>query len=75
MVVGGVSGCLLGSAVGVLMSIVMSADGLSTWGWRIPFLLGVVVGVFGLWLRRRLPEPPLAGRGPGRERLPILNGD
>jgi MFS transporter, MHS family, proline/betaine transporter len=57
------------------MSIVMSADVLSTWGWRIPFLLGVVVGVFGLWLRRRLPEPPLAGRGPGRERLPILNGD
>jgi MHS family proline/betaine transporter-like MFS transporter len=72
MAVGSLSGILLGSAVGALMSSVMPADMLSAWGWRIPFLLGVVVGVFGLRLRRRLPETPLAPRGPGRERLPIL---
>jgi MFS transporter, MHS family, proline/betaine transporter len=72
MAVGAISGILLGSAVGALMSSVMPADRLSAWGWRIPFLFGVVVGVFGLWLRRRLPEAPLAGRTPGRERLPIL---
>jgi MFS transporter, MHS family, proline/betaine transporter len=72
MMVGATSGILLGSAVGTLISSLMAADRLSAWGWRIPFLLGGVVGVFGLWLRRRLPEPPLAARGPGRERLPIL---
>jgi MFS transporter, MHS family, proline/betaine transporter len=72
MAVGSIVGILLGSAVGALMSIVMPADTLSAWGWRIPFLLGVVVGVVGFWLRRRLPETPLAPRGPGRERPPIL---
>jgi MHS family proline/betaine transporter-like MFS transporter len=72
MAVGSLIGILLGSAVGALVSSVMGADELSAWGWRIPFLFGVVVGVFGLWLRRRLPEAPLPGRAPGRERLPIL---
>jgi MHS family proline/betaine transporter-like MFS transporter len=72
MGVGAVSGVLLGSAVGALISSVMPADRLSAWGWRIPFLLSVVVGGFGLWLRRRLPETPLVSRGPGDERLPIL---
>ena len=72
MLVGTTTGILLGSAVGALISNVMPADTLSAWGWRIPFLFGVVVGVFGLWLRRRLPETPLAPRGPGHERLPIL---
>jgi MFS transporter, MHS family, proline/betaine transporter len=71
MPVGSLLGTLLGSAVGALISSVMAAE-LSGWGWRIPFLFGVVVGVFGLWLRRRLPETPLPGRGPGRERPPIL---
>ena len=69
---GAIGGILLGSAVGALMSNVLAPDKLSAWGWRIPFLFGVVVGVVGFWLRRRLPETPLAPRGPGRERLPIL---
>ncbi|RQR22838.1 MFS transporter [Burkholderia sp. Bp9143] len=27
------------------------------WGWRIPFLMGGLVGVVGFWLRRRLDDP------------------
>jgi MHS family proline/betaine transporter-like MFS transporter len=54
------------------MSIAMPADALSAWGWRIPFLIGAVIGVFGLWLRRRLPETRLASHAPGNERLPLL---
>ncbi|HXX84380.1 MAG TPA: MFS transporter [Casimicrobiaceae bacterium] len=27
------------------------------WGWRIPFVFGGVLGVVGLWLRRRLDDP------------------
>jgi MHS family proline/betaine transporter-like MFS transporter len=69
---GAIGGILLGSAVGALISSVMPADRLSAWGWRLPFLFSVVVGLFGLWLRRRLPEAPLPARAPGRERLPIL---
>jgi MHS family proline/betaine transporter-like MFS transporter len=35
---------------------VLGVSGLADWGWRLPFLLGLVVAVFGLWLRREIPE-------------------
>jgi len=33
-------------------------DALLSWGWRIPFLLSVVVMVVGWWIRRTLHESP-----------------
>ena len=29
------------------------------WGWRVPFLVSIVLTLFGLWLRVRLAETPL----------------
>ncbi|AEA68302.1 MFS transporter [Pseudomonas sp. Cab53] len=29
----------------------------SDWAWRIPFLLGGIIGVVGFWLRRNIDEP------------------
>ena len=49
---GGTVGMLLGSAVGAAFSASMSTAALDAWGWRIPFLLGLVVGVAGYILRR-----------------------
>ena len=46
------------------------ADALASWGWRLPFLLGAALSLFGLYLRAesqrdtRLPE----GRGEGEDR-------
>jgi len=53
---GAVLGILLGSAVGALFASTMSAEMLQSWGWRIPFLGGLVVGVAGYFLRRHLSE-------------------
>jgi MHS family proline/betaine transporter-like MFS transporter len=55
---GNVSGILLGSAVGALTSTFLSAATLEAWGWRIPFLLGLGVGLVGWYLRRHLLEAP-----------------
>jgi MFS family permease len=33
-------------------------DQLYSWGWRIPFLLSLVVVAIGYWVRRTLPETP-----------------
>ena len=49
---GGTVGMLLGSAVGAAFSASISTAALDAWGWRIPFLLGLVVGVAGYILRR-----------------------
>jgi MHS family proline/betaine transporter-like MFS transporter len=58
---GGTAGILAGSAAGALLTAVLPPDVMQDWGWRLPFLLGLPVGVLGIWLRRRVPEPPRAG--------------
>jgi MHS family proline/betaine transporter-like MFS transporter len=47
----------------------MSTQALDDWGWRIPFLLGLVVGIAGYFLRRHVQETVPAAR---RERAPII---
>src|SRR3954451_9831404 len=49
-------GTLLGSAVGAAFAASMSTAALDAWGWRIPFLLGLVVGIAGYVLRRYVLE-------------------
>jgi len=64
---GAVGGILLGSATGALLASLMSEQALESWGWRIPFLLGLLVGVAGIVLRRHVHEAPrkaTIGRSP-----------
>ena len=61
---GAVAGILLGSAVGATIMNAMPLEQVVAWGWRIPFLFGVVVGGVGFILRRRLPfDQPAATEG------------
>jgi MHS family proline/betaine transporter-like MFS transporter len=41
------TGILLGSAIGAAFAGSMSAAALASWGWRLPFLLGLLVGIAG----------------------------
>jgi MHS family alpha-ketoglutarate permease-like MFS transporter len=50
------SAVLLASVLGFVLARTMSKADLSTFGWRIPFLLGGALGLLGLWLRRSLAE-------------------
>ena len=38
---------LLGSATGAVMATLLSPDALHDWGWRVPFLFGLLVGLAG----------------------------
>jgi len=55
---GAVGGVLLGSLVATLAHLFFDAEFLQTWGWRIPFYFGFLVGIFGLWMRKGLAESP-----------------
>ncbi|MGY1703622.1 MFS transporter [Geodermatophilus sp. SYSU D00697] len=49
-------GILLASLVSFLTSLVIGADAMLEWGWRVPFAFGALLGVVVIWLRRALPE-------------------
>ncbi len=53
-----VAGLLVGSGMGALLGTVLSEDALNSWGWRIPFILGMVVALVGLYLRLRIEDTP-----------------
>ncbi len=53
---GAIAGVLLGSAMGALVSNLLTAEDVSAWGWRLPFLLGIAIGLSGLYLRRHMLE-------------------
>ncbi|MBY0325211.1 MAG: MFS transporter [Reyranella sp.] len=49
-------GLFAGSASGALMANLLPVEALHDWGWRIPFLAGVLVGGAGYFLRRHIQE-------------------
>ncbi|MFF2299690.1 MFS transporter [Arthrobacter sp. NPDC058127] len=51
-------GLLGGAGVTALLSSVMSAQDLAAWGWRVPFLLALPLGLTALYLRLKLEETP-----------------
>jgi MFS transporter, MHS family, proline/betaine transporter len=49
---------LFATGFGVLLTTTMSADDLQSWGWRLPFALGLLIGPIGYYIRNNLPETP-----------------
>ncbi|WEX90890.1 MFS transporter [Sinorhizobium garamanticum] len=47
---------MLAGATGALLATSLNEEELLQWGWRIPFVLGMVIVPIGLYLRRNLPE-------------------
>ncbi|MEZ5874751.1 MAG: hypothetical protein R3D30_07925 [Hyphomicrobiales bacterium] len=57
---------LLGSATGAAMSLLLSDSELFAWGWRVPFLGGVVLGLAGWYVRRQVQDDPQQSKTGGR---------
>jgi len=53
---GAFAGTLLGSAAGAIVNVSMSPEAVMAYGWRIPFILGIAVGLGGLAIRRHYVE-------------------
>jgi MHS family alpha-ketoglutarate permease-like MFS transporter len=51
-----IGGQVFGSLTLLLMQQAFTAPQLEAWGWRIPFAIGALLSVFGLYLRRNLDE-------------------
>ncbi|MFB6723708.1 MFS transporter [Kribbella sp. NPDC056345] len=51
-------GLLAGAGLAAILATVLSKEALTDWGWRVPFLVALPLGLVALWLRLRLEETP-----------------
>ena len=51
-------GFLLGSLMAALLNASLTPEALMSWGWRVPFILGLLVGLLGAYLRWGLDDTP-----------------
>lgn len=55
---GALFGLALGALAGSVTTALFSAEGFRSIGWRIPFLLSIVLILVGLWIRTKVGETP-----------------
>lgn len=49
----------IGGAVGMVLTRSLSIEQLESWGWRLPFVFGLIIAPIGLYIRRHLDEDKL----------------
>jgi MFS family permease len=47
---------LIGAILGTVLTRWLTPEALNGWGWRVPFLFGLIIGPVGLYIRRNLDE-------------------
>lgn len=55
---------LTAGAIGTVLSLLLSHDELAAWGWRVPFLLCLILIPVAVFLRRTMPETLEHGTAP-----------
>lgn len=56
--VGSFIALMFGSAFSAILITTLGDATMTSWGWRVPFLLAVPLGYIGFYIRRRLEETP-----------------
>jgi MHS family proline/betaine transporter-like MFS transporter len=55
-------GQMVGTAVTAVLTTGLGPDDMLAWGWRIPFLLGALIGPLGMIVRSKIGETPVFER-------------
>ncbi|MEX3984834.1 MFS transporter [Paraburkholderia sp. EG287A] len=56
----------------VMQNLLMTAEQIERWGWRVPFLLGGALALFALYMRRNVTETEAFERGRREAGPPVL---
>jgi MHS family proline/betaine transporter-like MFS transporter len=59
------------SLFGIVLTTQLSHEQLIDWGWRVPYLFGLLVGPAGLYIRARMSETPEFLTGAKPQTIPI----
>jgi len=49
---------VLAALVATCVTLLLTQDQIASWGWRIPFIVGLAIGPVGIWLLTTLDETP-----------------
>jgi MHS family alpha-ketoglutarate permease-like MFS transporter len=49
-------GVISATGLGAIMTSLLTAEQMGSWGWRVPFILGALLAVLALWIRRSARE-------------------
>ena len=58
---GAILGILLGSGVAMVLSDTLGEEAMTAWAWRLPFLMGIILGAVAFWMRRSMSSSPEMG--------------
>ena len=64
-------GALMAAVTVVVLTTVFNEAEMNAWAWRIPFIIGLLVGPAGWMIRRYVDEAPLAEVAPEEKHTPI----
>lgn len=62
---------LLGASLGLLLTSVLSEDALYSWGWRVPFILGLLIVPVGVYIRRHIEETHAGSDSAAAKQAPV----
>ena len=54
-----------------MVTTALDQSAVGRWGWRVPFLIGLTIGIFGLYIRRHLIENEVIERGHAHLTSPV----
>jgi MHS family shikimate/dehydroshikimate transporter-like MFS transporter len=77
---GTIFGAVLGSAFYLVLTTVMPKTSFESWGWRVPFIAGLAIVAFGIYIQSRIEESPVfqelsarsAARQTGVRKAPVV---
>ena len=53
------TGLLFGASLMAILTAGLGDDGILAWGWRVPFLIALPLGLIGLYLRVKIEDTPM----------------
>ena len=56
---GTISGYAVGAALMLTLETILTTEQMTAWGWRLPFLLALPMGLVGFYLRNKLEDTPI----------------
>jgi len=62
---------ILGSLIGLALTMALTHEQLLSWGWRLPFLAGIALIPIGSYIRRHLDESHAEARSSRSQRSPL----